>query len=75
MADQNYWLTPSITIPVLASDPVSPRVNDGWILQKTLSAVGSPIGLLSALTYATTVYQYKFSVQVTATQIVRTVLS
>jgi hypothetical protein len=75
MADQNFWLTPNITVPVYASDPTNPKVNDGWVLQKTLSFVGSPIGLLSALTYATTVYQYKLSVQVTSSQIVRTVLS
>ena len=35
------------------SDPVSPAINDAWILRTNNVRTGIPIGLLLSLTYAT----------------------
>ena len=62
----------SSNIPELAADPVSPAVNDVWVLRTTI-ANGTPIGLLLALTH--TITDYKFSYKTIAGQIVRVKLS
>jgi len=63
------------TIPELTSDPSSPTAGQAWVLATPLAAIGSPIGILLALTYATTTFSYQFSYRTTENTTIRTVLS
>lgn len=52
----------NVTIPELTADPVSPTPEEAWVLHSGSAPVGSPIGLLLTLTYATpTDGNYQFS--------------
>jgi len=49
----DYVNSAQTTIPEFeGSDPVSPAPEDTWVLHAGYAAVGSPIGLLLALTHA-----------------------
>lgn len=67
----------SVTIPELTSDPVSPAPESAWVLRTDVpEIIGSPIGLLLSLTYATSsLPTYQFSYQTLEGTIVRTQLS
>lgn len=56
------------SIPEYNIDPVSPLTNTSWVLHS--AQIGSPIGLLLALTYA--VNKYEFSYKTKSGEIVRT---
>ncbi len=68
------------TIPEYATDPVSPAANSAWVLKTVAGgiSIGSPIGLLLALTYAVTSggsTTYQFSYRTTEATTIRTTLS
>ena len=42
------------SIPEYTTDPVSPAVEDAWVLHTVPTGAGVPIGLLLALTYSGT---------------------
>ncbi len=48
----------SVSIPELSSDPVSPAAQSAWVLKTSL--IGTPIGLLLALTHSTILYQFSY---------------
>lgn len=47
-----------LQIPEYISDPISPSSQDVWVLRTPL--IGTPIGLLLALTYTTDQYQLSY---------------
>ena len=68
--------TATPTIPELTSDPVSPIPEEAWVLHTSGPSVGSPIGLLLALTYATpSAGTYQFSYYTTEGTIKRVSLT
>jgi len=60
----------SVVISEYNTDPISPAVNDTWVLRQSN---GSPIGLLLALTTNTSIY--KLSYKTISGAIVRTILT
>lgn len=62
-------------IPEFTSDPVSPVAGQVWVLATSLGAVGTPIGLLMALTHATSLFSYQLSYRTTENTTIRTVLA
>ena len=69
----------SITIPEYLTDPSSPAANSAWVLRTIQGGLqaGNPVGLLLALTYATSagVSSYQFSYYTTEGTTVRSTLS
>jgi len=64
-------------IPQYDVDPSSPVAEDAWVLKSGggSQVAGSPIGLLLALTYATTGGGYQFSYRTKENTTVRATLS
>ena len=61
----------STNIPELTSDPVSPAINDTWVLKSV--AGGTPMGFLLAITREIDMYQLSY--KTISGQIVRVILS
>lgn len=47
------------TISQLTTDPVSPTAESSWVLRTQTAMVGSPMGLLLAITNAANTYTYQ----------------
>lgn len=63
-------------IPELVMDPVSPKKGDAWISKVPAASIGSPLGLLLALTHAGgSSIAYEFSYKTIDGVIIRTLLT
>jgi hypothetical protein len=47
------------SIPQLMADPIAPAAQSAWVRANPISTAGSPIGLLLALTQATSTFTYE----------------
>jgi hypothetical protein len=65
----------SSTISEVTSDPSSPTSGQTWVLATPSITQGSPIGILLALTYATTIFTYRLSYRTAESTTVRVGLS
>lgn len=73
----NKSTTGTVNIPELTADPVSPAPESAWVLKGSIfTPIGTPIGLLLALTYAgTSSPTYEFSYKTIEGPIVRAELT
>jgi len=75
----NIWVKLPVEpthIPEFTSDPINPCPETAWVLKNTPNIVGSPIGLLLALTYTANITTtYQFSYKTLEGPIVRTTLT
>lgn len=53
------------TLPQLSADPLSPTNESAWVGANPVLVVGSPIGLLLALTQATSTFSYELRYRTT----------
>lgn len=63
------------SIPELTVDPVSPAAGYTWVLKNVTAPVGSPMGLLLAITRANEVADYKLKYKTNSGAIVGVVLA